>query len=216
MLLDVTGDRRHETGDAALHVDGAASVHFAFGDRGGEGRSAPGGLVADRHHIGVAGEHQMRSFAPDPGVKVLDIGRSGFLRHDPVDLEADRSKHGFKSRKRTSLGGCDGGAANEGSEIGDGIGREHGRYACEAGGPRNGSPVTEIAGLSDQPPAVTSMNRADFAGRLERERAGQMSGPPSTPFGGREGYSPGARCGASICAPVCFSGFSPESLRMST
>ncbi len=68
MAPDMAGDRRDEAGDAALHVDGAAAVHLAIVDVGGEGRVAPGRLVAGRHHVGVAGEHQVRPVAREPGI----------------------------------------------------------------------------------------------------------------------------------------------------
>ena len=56
-MIERGGER---AGDAALHVDRAAAKEFAVGDLAGEGRMRPGRLVARRHHIGVAGEHQMR------------------------------------------------------------------------------------------------------------------------------------------------------------
>ena len=47
-------------GDAALHVDRAAAVERVVNDLGCERRSRPCRLVAGRHHVGVAGEDEMR------------------------------------------------------------------------------------------------------------------------------------------------------------
>ena len=37
----------------------------------------PGRLVARRHHVGVAGEHEMRRGRADAGVEILDVGGAG-------------------------------------------------------------------------------------------------------------------------------------------
>ncbi len=50
MLLDMAGDGRHETGNAAF-MSTARVRTFHLRRSGGEGRLTPGGLVADRHHI---------------------------------------------------------------------------------------------------------------------------------------------------------------------
>ena len=113
-----------EAGDAALHVDRAASVHLAVGDLGGEGRMRPGRFVTHRHHIGVAGKHQMRAVARQPRVKVFDVGRAVFRKDRALDIEAQRLQHGLERRQHTALGRRHRRAADEGSEIGGGIDRQ--------------------------------------------------------------------------------------------
>ena len=56
--------RRQHAGDRALHVDGAAAEQDAVGDLAGERRMPPARLVARRHHVGMAGEDEMRRGVP--------------------------------------------------------------------------------------------------------------------------------------------------------
>ena len=56
--------RRDLAGDRALHVDRAAAVEHAVVDVAGERRVRPRLRIAGRHHVGVAGEHQMRRAVP--------------------------------------------------------------------------------------------------------------------------------------------------------
>src|SRR3546814_1085881 len=51
----VLADGGDEGGNGALHVDGTAAVKRAVTDLAGEGVDAPGGGIADRHHVGMTG-----------------------------------------------------------------------------------------------------------------------------------------------------------------
>ncbi len=62
-----------EGGDGALHVHRAAADQHAVDDLGGEGVRGPGGGVAHRHHVGVAGEAEVGAGGPVAGVEVLDL-----------------------------------------------------------------------------------------------------------------------------------------------
>src|SRR5690606_33810028 len=73
---DVTGDGCDEAGNAALHVDRAAPVHETVGYLGGKGWMRPCRLVANRHDVGVTGEHQVRAVAGQARVEVLDVRRT--------------------------------------------------------------------------------------------------------------------------------------------
>ena len=93
-------------------------------DRGGEGRMRPRRLVADRHHVGVAGKHQMRPVAGAAGVEVLDVGRAVLGEDRPLDREAERLQHRFQRRQRAALGRRDRRAADQRGEVLGGIGRQ--------------------------------------------------------------------------------------------
>src|SRR3546814_14155746 len=72
----VLADGGDEGGNGALHVDGTAAVKRAVTDLAGEGVDAPGGGIADRHHVGMTGVAEVRSFIAEPGVGVVQIGRA--------------------------------------------------------------------------------------------------------------------------------------------
>ena len=88
MRREIVERRRDLAGDRALHVDGAAAVEHAVGDLARERRMRPVRLVARRHHVGVAGEHQMRRGGADAGVEVLDSVGAGLREGDAMDREA--------------------------------------------------------------------------------------------------------------------------------
>ena len=85
---EIVEARRHRAGDGALHVDGAAAVERVAHDLAGERRMRPFRFLARRHHVGVAGEHEMRALGADAGVEVFHRRRAGFLERDAVDREA--------------------------------------------------------------------------------------------------------------------------------
>ena len=87
-LGEIVERRRDGAGDRALHVDRAAAVERVADDLAGERRLRPGGVVAGRHHVGVAGEHEMRRAGADAGVEVLDRRGAGLREGDAVDREA--------------------------------------------------------------------------------------------------------------------------------
>jgi len=78
---------RHRAGDAALHVHRAAAVELRSGDFAGERRMLPRRLVSGRHHVGMAGERQMRPLRADARVQILDIVGAGFRKHHPMHGE---------------------------------------------------------------------------------------------------------------------------------
>ncbi len=88
--------RGKPAGDRALHVDGAAAVQHAVSDVGAERRVLPVRLVARRHHVGVAGEHEMRLAGADAGVEVLDIVGAGLGEGDAVDGKARARQRRFE------------------------------------------------------------------------------------------------------------------------
>ncbi len=69
---------------------------------GAEGRQRPGRFVAHRHHIGMAGEHQMRAVARLPCIEVLDIRRAVFREGRPVGRKTHRREHFGQRRQRRS------------------------------------------------------------------------------------------------------------------
>src|SRR3954468_15562746 len=59
VLGDVVEGRRDEAADAALHVDGAATVELAVGNVAGEWRVRPFRFIALWHDVGVPRKHEM-------------------------------------------------------------------------------------------------------------------------------------------------------------
>ncbi len=118
-----------EGGDASLHVDGAAAVEGAVADLARKRRYGPGGLVAGRHDVGVAGERKMRPAGAEAGVKVVDVGRAGLGEYQPMAGEARRLKHVLQQRQGAAFVRRDAFAANEGLRQRDGIGRDKRHHA---------------------------------------------------------------------------------------
>ena len=73
-----------ESGDAALHVDRAAAVEQTVRRLAGERRQRPSRLVARRHHVGMAGEHQVRAAGADARIEIVDVGRAGLGEGDAM------------------------------------------------------------------------------------------------------------------------------------
>jgi hypothetical protein len=110
-----------EGGDGALHVHGAPADQHPVDDVGGEGLAAPGGGVAHRHHVGVAGEAEVGPGRPDPGVEVLDLAEP----HPAADKAQARQDlldhiHG------PGVGGGDGRTADQLAGQLDGVDPGHG------------------------------------------------------------------------------------------
>src|SRR6266702_55037 len=117
-MLQHRGDR---AGDATLHVDRAAAVqktvlHFAR-----ERTDAPGALVAGRHHVGVAGEGDVRAVSADPRIEIVDVGSACFRERHAVTSEAGCDKRFFEHAQRAGVGRCYRGAADEVAGNGQGI-----------------------------------------------------------------------------------------------
>jgi len=83
------------TGDRPFHIDRAAAIERAVGDLAGKRRVGPFRLLARRHHVGVAGEDEMRADTADAGIEVLDRGRARFGEGDAMDVEADGFQNTF-------------------------------------------------------------------------------------------------------------------------
>ena len=114
--------RRDLAGDRALHVHRAAAVQHAAGDVARERRMRPRLGIAGRHHVGVAGEHQMRRARADAGVEVLDVGGAGLGERHPVHGEARALQQRFEKRQRAAFRRRHRRAANQIAGDGDGIG----------------------------------------------------------------------------------------------
>ena len=80
--------RGGEAGDGALHVGGAPSVEHAVRDLGGEGRIGPQALIARRHHVGMAGEAEMRRPEPMRAIEIVDRRRAVLGESEPLAVEA--------------------------------------------------------------------------------------------------------------------------------
>ena len=106
----------------ALHVDRAAAVQHAVGDVAGERRMRPRLGIAGRHHVGVAGEHQMRRARADAGVEVLDIGGARLGEGHPVHGEARALQQRFEKAQRAAFRRRHRRAAQQIAGDGDGIG----------------------------------------------------------------------------------------------
>ena len=114
--------RRDEAGDAAFHVDGAAAVDLLARHLAGKRRMAPGCFIARRHHVGVAGKHEIGPFAADPGVKVLDRRGAGLGEGGAVNGKSRLPEHRLQIADRPAFLRRDRAAADEIAGDGDGIG----------------------------------------------------------------------------------------------
>ena len=74
---EILQHRGDAAGDAALHVDRAAAVQQAVLHLAGERAMRPGGFVARRHHVGMAGKGDVRRFSADAGIEIVDVGVPG-------------------------------------------------------------------------------------------------------------------------------------------
>ena len=92
-----------EAGDAAFHVDGAAAVKHVARDLAGERRMAPGRLVARRHHVGVAGEHQIGLRGADAGIEISIGAVPGSVKTCAMHGEAGLLQHALQISQRAAL-----------------------------------------------------------------------------------------------------------------
>ena len=118
-MIERGGER---AGDAALHVDRAAAVELAVGDRAGEGRMLPCRLVARRHHVGMSGEHQVGRGAADAGVEILHIVGARLLEGHAEHGEAGGLEHTFEIIERAAFIWRDRAATQQIAGNGEGIG----------------------------------------------------------------------------------------------
>ena len=82
----------HSGGDAALHVARAAAPELAVGDLGRERIEPPAFDIAGRHDVGVAGEDEIGTPAPEPSMQVQDRRRSRRLERDQLGGESGLSQ----------------------------------------------------------------------------------------------------------------------------
>ena len=97
----------------ALHVDRAAAIERVADDLAGERRMRPFRFVARRHHVGVAGEDEVRARGADAGVEILDRRGAGLLEGDAVDGEAGAPQRRLDQAERTAFRRRDRAAAQE-------------------------------------------------------------------------------------------------------
>ena len=111
--------RRDESGNAGLHVGGAAAPHLAAMDLGTERVMGPGRRIAHRHHIGMAVEPESLGALVAPArEQVRDA-----VTVDPGAGEARGAQHPLEQLQRAALKRRDRGAADQiGAEF-DGIER---------------------------------------------------------------------------------------------
>ena len=128
-MVEHGGER---AGDAAFHVDRAAAVQLAAGDLAGKWRMRPGLLVARRHHVGMAGEHQMRRSRADARVEVLDVVGAGLAERHAVHGEAGRLQRLFEKGERAAFRRRDRRAAQQIAGDGDGIGGHRLAFASQS------------------------------------------------------------------------------------
>ncbi len=91
----------------------------------------PGRDVAGRHHVGVAGEQQMRAAvgrALARGVEIVDRIGAVALEPEPRAGEPERGEEGFEHVQNALFDRCDRGAPYEIGKQGDG-GMRHGLVA---------------------------------------------------------------------------------------
>ena len=113
IVSEILQHRRDAAGDAALHVDRAAAVEKAVLDVARERAVAPCGLVAGRHHVGMAGKGDVRRVAADAGIEIVDVGGAGLGEGDAMHLEAGGFQDVFEHAERAGVGRRYGGAADE-------------------------------------------------------------------------------------------------------
>ena len=110
-LAQVRRRRRHETGDAALHVAGAATVEDAVAELGAEGSGMPR-RIPRRHHVGVARETDMRCAGADAGEQVGRRARR-IAERQVGDGEAEFGQGLREHRLRPAIVGRDRGRADQ-------------------------------------------------------------------------------------------------------
>jgi hypothetical protein len=120
--FQIIEDRSDAAGDAALHVDCAAAVDKAVLHVARERAMAPGGLIAWWHHVGVAGEGDVRRAVPEPCVEIVDIGRAWLAEGDAMNIKAGALQEVFQNAERAGVSRGYRGAADEIANNRKGIG----------------------------------------------------------------------------------------------
>ena len=68
-------------------------------DIAGERAMGPGGLVAGRHHVGMAGKGDVRGVVADARIEIVDVGGAGFAEGDAMRLETRWLSAGLRARR---------------------------------------------------------------------------------------------------------------------
>ena len=74
---------------------------------------APGGLVAGRHDVGMAGKGDVRGAVADARIEIVDIGGAGFAERDAVRLKTFCLEDVLENAQRAGVSRGDGGAAQQ-------------------------------------------------------------------------------------------------------
>ena len=80
---------------------------------GAEWIGRPGGIVADRHDIGMAGEAEVGRAVAEPGVEVVDIVLGGLGERQPVTGEAEPGQRLLENAERAAVGRRHAGAGDQ-------------------------------------------------------------------------------------------------------
>src|SRR5215813_4996381 len=124
--------RGQRTGDRPLHVNRAAAVERAVGDRAGKRRVRPFRLVTWRDHIDVAGKSKVRACGADARIEVFNGRSPGLCERNAMHSKFCRFEHAFDHAERAGFRRCHRRAAQEiaGESGGIGAWRPHsGGYA---------------------------------------------------------------------------------------
>ncbi len=122
MPFDESDRRGGEGCDGAFHVGDAAAVDRALGELRAEGIEAPARGVSRRHDVGMAGKDEMRRRCPDPGVEILNVGRAGFGKNDPLRCKTRRFQTRLQHVLRAGVIGRHGRTPHQGAAKLDGRG----------------------------------------------------------------------------------------------
>ena len=121
LRCEMAEGRRDGTGDAALHIHGAAAIEDPVADHGGERRICPGVEIARWNDVGVARETKMRLGLADARIQVFDVRRARLRERHAVAGEARSGEHGFEQRQGAAFVGRHALAAHERLREGYGV-----------------------------------------------------------------------------------------------
>ena len=102
-----------ESSDGTLHVGGAAAIKGALLHLAAKRIDGPKGRLADRHHVGVPGEAEMRSALADAGIEIVDRRRARLGEAETVAGETEPRQRPLDQSKRAALGRRHARAAHE-------------------------------------------------------------------------------------------------------
>ena len=115
-----------EAGDRAFHVGGAAADTGRRPVRGGEGVGRPGGEIARRHHVGMAGEAEIAPGLAEPRIEVQHLVGAGLGEFDGLAGKAQPFERARQKRDRARILGRDAREADQLRREMHGIDGDHG------------------------------------------------------------------------------------------